>query len=138
MPNVDSWSDDRIDALRTYVAEGGSNAKIAVLMNLRFDASYSRNAIIGKVFRLGLQPSKQPTKRVKIVRAPPAPKIHIPQPASPAEPEPLLITLQELTDKTCKYPYGDFPPYLFCGHLPIGGQPYCFKHFNISRRMVTK
>lgn len=44
--------------------------------------------------------------------------------------EPLNISIYELTEISCRYPFGDLPPFTFCGLTNDGG-PYCAKHRQI-------
>jgi hypothetical protein len=44
--------------------------------------------------------------------------------------EPLSISIDELRDGVCHYPYGDIPPYAYCGHATLGG-PYCDLHHEL-------
>jgi GcrA cell cycle regulator len=44
---------------------------------------------------------------------------------------PLHLTIMDLTDETCRWPYGD-AEITFCGHLPVHGRPYCLSHCAIG------
>jgi GcrA cell cycle regulator len=48
------WPQEHDDALREWVAQGKTNSEIAYLLNRDFNATYSRNAVIGRASRLGL------------------------------------------------------------------------------------
>jgi hypothetical protein len=39
-----------------------------------------------------------------------------------------MIDILELTRHTCRFPFGDQPPYLYCGCPPLKGSPYCRDH----------
>jgi GcrA cell cycle regulator len=55
------WTNERVDLLRTYAKEGLSCSRIAALIG----GGASRNAVIGKINRLGLaKPRVQPTSSV--------------------------------------------------------------------------
>lgn len=144
-----SWSDERIASLKVLYADGLSSSQIAVELG----GGLTRNAIIGKVGRLGLtrtnhpssantaaQPRHKPppsVKRVKrtrvaawrmapVVEQPAAPDVTDDQiPASQRK------TLLELENHHCRWPLGDGPAEFFCGHpsadLAIG-IPYCRIH----------
>jgi len=76
-----SWNDERVDALKTMWAEGKSASQIAKELG-----GVTRNAVIGKVHRLGLSnrtatPAKPADKDVKAKASAPKPK-----PAAEAEP----------------------------------------------------
>lgn len=48
-------------------------------------------------------------------------------PVPTTAPEPMHLTLMELTEHTCKFPYGD-KPFTFCGHPKDVVVPYCSWH----------
>ena len=51
--------------------------------------------------------------------------------------EPKHISIYELTDDTCRYPYGD-GPITFCGRLTWETSSYCAEHHGIAYRFETK
>ena len=82
-----SWTDERIDTLRTMWEAGQTASQIAEALG-----GVSRNAVIGKAHRLGLQARPSPVKANEpapapepVVAAPPPP----PPPAPEPEPEPV-------------------------------------------------
>ncbi len=84
-----SWTDERIDRLKTMWSEGATASQIADELG-----GVSRNAVIGKAHRLGLDARPSPVKpgeeKEKKAAAPapapkPAPRAEAPAPA-PAEP----------------------------------------------------
>lgn len=44
------------------------------------------------------------------------------------EVEPRHISLLELDADTCRFPYGAWPPFTFCGRPVMEGSPYCEHH----------
>lgn len=147
-----SWTDERVEQLRKLWNEGLSATQIAAELG----ASISRNAVIGKIHRLGIQ------ERVKAAIAP---RVRIPaatsrrlvasapkpavarqpslKPIAPAfeEIEPLIVlptcervTLIELRESMCKWPIGDpsTPEFRFCGGRAPGGSPYCGYHAQVA------
>ena len=93
-----SWTDERIDRLKAMWAEGSTASQIAEELG-----GVSRNAVIGKAHRLGLESRPSPVRAgeekvkkvpAKAAAAPPAPKAAAPKPApaakaaAPATPEP--------------------------------------------------
>jgi GcrA cell cycle regulator len=49
---------------------------------------------------------------------------------------PQLLSLAELGDGDCRYPYGgdkDGDPITFCGHPRLRGSSYCAPHFHLAR-----
>ena len=96
----------------------------------------TKNAVIGKVHRMKLtitnrKPAPPATARVR-VRWPAAkqrPLPHVVAPvASPIELAPLGLRIEQLESGVCRYPYGEFPPFLYCGQTTKPGSPYCPWH----------
>jgi hypothetical protein len=54
------WRDEVIDTLRKLQAEGLSASQIALHLNQAFEISLTRNAVIGKLHRMGLSSGKRP------------------------------------------------------------------------------
>lgn len=69
-----SWTDERVEQLRLHWTEGKSASQIAALLG----HGLTRNAVIGKVHRLGLAGrAKSPSAAISRPRQPrPAPSIH--------------------------------------------------------------
>jgi GcrA cell cycle regulator len=131
---VPTWTDERVEKLNTLFDEGLSASQIAFQLG-----HTTRNAVIGKVCRLGLSRRGLP-KKPDAPRAPRNSKnkssgtivfriveggfgsrriIKSVQSEDKVElrcveVEPLHISLSDLTDKTCHYPSGD-GPFTFCG-----------------------
>lgn len=84
----------------------------------------TRNAIIGKVYRLGLE---NPTMKTNTPRSPRERKLPkcaplpIPVPPPPEAPPSLNLDIEQLTAATCRYPLGTEAPYSYCGHEPKPG-----------------
>ncbi|MBJ3776854.1 GcrA family cell cycle regulator [Acuticoccus mangrovi] len=147
-----SWTDDRIETLRKLWADGLSASQIATALG-----GVSRNAVIGKIHRLGLSGRvKSPKARTPAKRAPVAPQ----RPAQPAParvmavgatavkvverelPAPVVlpeaeivslhggVTLLELTHSCCRWPIGDPSDanFRFCGARTAAGEVYCRAH----------
>jgi hypothetical protein len=95
----------------------------------------TRNAIIGKANRLHLlrkpqnpQAKKQPPRREPRLRVA---GFTMPLPSPPPAPEAppsLGLMLYELEPDECRYPYGEAPPFTFCGHAVDRGSSYCPFH----------
>ncbi len=159
-----SWTDERVELLRKLWLEGLSASQIAsALQN-----GITRNAVIGKVHRLGLSgrvkasaPSV-PRVRTKPLR-PMAPRHSAPMvrgntalavkslPAEVVEPEPLedvvipiseRVTITELKEAMCRWPLGDptTAEFRFCGaKKPVDGAgPYCAYHSRIAYQPVQE
>lgn len=158
-PETQTWTDDRVELLKKLWADGLSASQIAGELG-----GVTRNAVIGKVHRLGLSGrAKAPSSSVPRQRKPRAPSMYrAPRPmmrgntalAMPAydydpEPEPELLeniipigqrcTLLELDSEKCHWPIGDpgQPDFFFCGGKTPGGDPYCGYHARIAYQPVT-
>lgn len=139
------WNEERVALLRKLWAEGLSASQIAKQLG-----GVTRNAVIGKVHRLGLagratpsRPAKRPVRasRPRIV-GPSTPRIR-PAMATPATPMPDLepVRLQDgktvsvltLTEQMCKFPIGDpnDPDFAFCGRGAVSGA-YCADHARVT------
>ena len=129
------WSEDRVTTLKSLWLHGLSASQIAKALG-----GVTRNAVIGKVHRLGLSGRAVPSAparpaRTSIPRSPrrvtaprPKPAIrHTPLPASPEGPG-LVSSMATLGAHACKWPIGDpkAPSFTFCGRLANG--PYCPAH----------
>ena len=129
------WTDERVEQLKQLWADGLSASQIA-----RQLGGVTRNAVIGKVHRLGLAgratPARADRPRTQIarraVRPRPLPMIQVPI----VEKEPLIdehgrkTTVLTISDRLCKWPIGDpsMADFHFCGHPPKVGSPYCDAH----------
>ncbi|MCP5412200.1 MAG: GcrA cell cycle regulator [Alphaproteobacteria bacterium] len=129
-----NWSEDRVEQLKTLWTEGLSASQIA-----RALGGVTRNAVIGKVHRLGLagraSPSRSERPRVAMPHKPPAVRAHTPA-APVVEEDPLLLddgnfaTVLTISDRMCRWPIGDpaGSEFHFCGRSPKSGSPYCEAH----------
>jgi GcrA cell cycle regulator len=151
-----NWSDDRVEQLKSLWTEGLSASQIA-----RALGGVTRNAVIGKVHRLGLSGrAKAPSSSVPRQRKPRAPSqmfraprtmmrgntalAQMPSYDYDPEPEPELIeniipmgqrcTLLELDQEKCHWPIGDpgQPDFFFCGGKTNAGTPYCGYHGRVA------
>ncbi len=133
------WSDDRITTLKTLWLDGLSASQIAGRLG-----GVTRNAVIGKVHRLGLSGRAEPSKPARLERPSRPQRARRPAPAkaplafrrasppSLREPVPegpgLAASMTDLGPHTCKWPIGDpkAEDFSFCGRLASG--PYCPAH----------
>lgn len=146
-----SWNDERVDLLKKLWSEGLSASQIAGRLG-----SVTRNAVIGKVHRLGLSgratttrmKSHRPRARVNAVKRAPKPRFaNVGNTAlralyqGDAEPyvppaEEVFIPLNErksiqtLEECHCRWPIGDpqEADFHFCGKAKVAGLPYCEHH----------
>ena len=150
------WSDDRIEMLKKLWENGLSAGQIAAELG-----NVTRNAVIGKVHRLGLSgrrksPSlgaprqrKVRPQRVKPFALPPQAHAR----GNPAlahaldiemEPDPIAydnivpmgqrLSLLQLSEATCHWPIGDpeTENFFFCGGKSLKGLPYCAHHSRVA------
>ena len=130
------WTDERNDMLRELWATGLSCAKISAQMG-----GTTRNAVIGKAHRLGLESRPSPvkfsdgsgrtmrrrvTKAHKEINTVVAP-LFDDEPAPTRRATPVMIGS---STSTCQWPHGDVgePNFRFCGEMSVTGRPYCAKH----------
>lgn len=146
-----AWTDERIDVLKRLWAEGLSASQIASRLS-----GVTRNAVIGKVHRLGLA-GRATTSRLHSHRPrarlannkragknrlaplgnPAFRALYAPDADSYMPPvEELVIplaerkTLQTLVECSCRWPIGDpqMVDFHFCGKTKVSGLPYCEFH----------
>src|SRR5262245_18489535 len=155
-----TWTDERVEQLKKLWSDGLSASQIAAELG-----GITRNAVIGKVHRLGLYcrakaPSstvprpRKPRTSSPMFRAPRAmlrgnTALAMPAVEYEAEPEPEPIeniiplgqrcTLLELNDEKCHWPIGDpgQPDFFFCGGKTGTGIPYCGYHARIAYQPVA-
>lgn len=136
--NAARWMPAHDAALKRLREEHFSASEIAPQINREFQTGYSRNAVIGRLHRLGLttlnrQYRPRETKIYKPrVRKPIIPKFSAEEVALRCiEIAPRNLSLLELEPNDCRYPYGD-GPFTFCGHPKMEGRNYCVPHFHLS------
>jgi GcrA cell cycle regulator len=153
------WTDERVELLKKLWADGLSASQIAGELG-----GVTRNAVIGKVHRLGLSGrAKSSSSNAARPRKPRAPG-HMMRVSRPSmrgntalahaydhaeEPEPELIeniipmgqrrTILELTEETCRWPIGDpgHADFFFCGGNTLASLPYCSYHSRVAYQPVT-
>ncbi len=153
-----SWTDERVDLLRKLWSDGLSASQIAAeLAN-----GITRNAVIGKVHRLGLsgrvksaapvaaRPRAQapraakpaPSRTTTIVRGNTALVMETRAYEAPA-PRPIedvvipiseRVTIMELREAMCRWPLGDpsTPDFRYCGSRSDVGASYCSHHARMA------
>ena len=142
-----AWTDERVELLKTLWAEGLSAAQIANKMG-----GVTRNAVIGKVHRLGLSGRATPAKpqrgcgpsaerREEVAAVKPQQRQEI----KPIIPEvstiaPLVLdtgdrtTVSTIKNNMCKWPIGDpaKEDFHFCGQPALTGKSYCTHHARMA------
>lgn len=144
------WTDELVERLKEFAKQNYSCGEIAV----QFGNGMTRNAVIGKMHRLGISTGNKkgfqksdptaPKRRsnygsqVQRLRLRIANQIEgikdqaIEFLREPDEIVPLHIGLMDLTATTCRWPFGDLPPFTFCGCEKIADGPYCYGHSLIA------
>ncbi|MEM7767925.1 MAG: GcrA family cell cycle regulator [Pseudomonadota bacterium] len=154
-----AWTEDRVEVLKKLWAEGHSASQIAKELG-----GVTRNAVIGKVHRLGLSGRATPSRPVKrpprlarpkprvmadgTVKAPkvapvPGAAVAMREEIEKLDPLPLengdAATVLTLRDSMCKWPIGDpaDPKFAFCGRKATCG-PYCAEHAKVAFQPARK
>jgi GcrA cell cycle regulator len=150
-----TWSDDRVEQLKKLWEAGLSASQIAAELG-----NVTRNAVIGKVHRLGLSGrAKSPSSaapRQRKARPAAQQMMRVSRPVSRGntalahafevemEPDPVAfdnvvpmsqrLSLLELNEATCHWPVGDpsSPEFFFCGGKALAGLPYCAHHSRVA------
>jgi GcrA cell cycle regulator len=147
-----SWNDERVELLSKLWLEGRSASQIAAELG----QGITRNAVIGKVHRLGLSgrvklstPAvaarirPRPVTRGEIQATPPETQPKSVEAATAPLPEPAAdvvipftsrVTIMDLRDTMCRWPLGDptNPDFRFCGHRSSPLSPYCSEHAQLA------
>jgi len=141
------WTDERVEALKKLWLDGLSASQIAKQLG-----GVTRNAVIGKVHRLGLsgraapsQPARpafkapRPARPVaaqtpRRVEAQPAQPLAAPQMPTVYLEEPGSATVLTLGAHMCKWPIGDpsADGFTFCGRRTGQDGPYCGEHARMA------
>lgn len=154
------WTDERVELLKKLWTEGLSASQIAAELG-----GITRNAVIGKVHRLGLSGrAKSPSSAAPRPRKPRV-AAHTMRVARPAirgntalarvqaydveyEPEPVEVenvvplgqrcSLLDLSEAKCRWPVGDpgAQDFFFCGGKTAESLPYCAYHSRIAYQPV--
>jgi GcrA cell cycle regulator len=108
---VSVWNEDRLGDLKRLWAEGLSITQIGLAIGV------SRNAVVGKVHRMGL-----PKRQSPIVRSD--------KPVVPKRRKLSPLTFADWDRNKCSWPIGDprMPDFKFCGDPISEGRPYCRSH----------
>jgi GcrA cell cycle regulator len=154
-----TWTTERVERLRSYVTAGFTCSQIAG------EIGVSRNAVIGKIHRLGLTtsgragrrpatlaqrirtaPVREPARRTLIARIlranVPGPTIAPVETAlelAPVVEGAQRCSLLELAAGGCRWPIGDpgKADFGFCGHDSISGLSYCAGHARLAYRLPS-
>lgn len=142
------WTPEIMETMKRMLGEGKSSPEIAA----KLGPAFTRSAVLGRMNRLGLKSGWRPVKTAPTA-APPPPSLRVQKklgsnhtqqliritqpkaepvivqvPVNIPEPVPMMLSLIELTDRTCKFAINETKPFLFCGHPVVPGKPWCPHH----------
>ena len=141
------WTEERVETLKTLWLDGLSASQIAKQLG-----GVTRNAVIGKVHRLGLSgratPS-QPSAALRPARAPrplaPMVQRRTPVVTEPRRQPPTVPAIDRIEERggatvltlgahMCKWPIGDpsSSEFTFCGRRSQDERPYCIEHARLA------
>ena len=153
---VVTWTPERVEQLRTYVATGLSCSEIAA------EIGVTRNAVIGKIHRLGLAPGRPASGSARdeapgARRSRPSSQRHLlrlifadrtsPDKATNADPTNVAAaaavestrpcSLLELAACKCRWPVSNASAtaFVFCGNEAVRGFAYCAGHARMAYRI---
>lgn len=155
LPGEFDWTNAAIERLKALWGEGLSASECGKRMGV------SRNAVIGKIHRLGLSHKyRRPRERRPRMRSKPRPArlleteqpvskppempqmrlnkrpLPFPPPASPPLPPPApqygSFDLLDLKPGQCRWPEGERPDYRFCGRPQTDQSSYCEAHHALA------
>jgi GcrA cell cycle regulator len=150
--SIETWTAERIEQLRHCVGSGLTCSQIAA------EIGVTRNAVIGKIHRLGLSPARPagasarscpprarhprslPSSRLLrlIGSAPPG----VADEAAEAAPidSAQRCSLLEIAQDKCHWPIGDphAADFAFCGNAAVTGFSYCAGHARMAYRVPAR
>lgn len=151
---TDLWQPGPAARMLELWAQGFSGLVVAAKLNEEFGTSYTRNAVMGRAHRLGLEKRKtlvakvrtrQPSTRIRFRLVRPSKPTKPTKPPKPPKPEPIEIQdtlipfeqrrqLIDLGPNECRWPVGDVgePDFFFCGGKADDGCSYCPGHLQRS------
>jgi len=145
------WTEERVSMLKRLWLEGQSASQIAKQLG-----GVTRNAVIGKVHRLGLSGRASPSQPARpLLKAPRAARPVAPAPVAPVRraPQPMMAvavysreenigsaTVLTLGAHMCKWPIGDPAKdgFSFCGRRMGEDGPYCSEHAQLAYQPQQK
>lgn len=139
-----TWTQDKIDELTRLWGAGYTGSQIRLLLK-----APTRNVVMGKIHRLGMQrrlpPKVRPAIELDFIEPEPDPEpVSPPATDTPPPPTPELTTVVEafsrLPAKGCRWPYGhpSTAKFAFCGAEKDTLGPYCEHHHKVAYRPAPK
>ncbi len=140
------WDHQSAEALKAMWAQGLSLTEISGKLTTALGRTITRNAIMGKVDRLGLSKTnrlapaepKIPGKPGPKPKVPESPTFKAPPPPDAYKPAPEILVgtvrPEELRGFHCQWPVGqpEAPDFMFCGREKVEGRPYCACHCDVA------
>jgi GcrA cell cycle regulator len=145
-----TWTSERVAQLRGCVSAGLTCSQIAA------EIGVSRNAVIGKMSRLGLsrprsmaaaerQRAAGRSRSDNVTRLFSQHRILMRLPPEPLQPPETIrngngCSLLELTPGKCRWPINEpgAPDFCFCAHQKVEGLPYCVGHARIAYKSAAR
>jgi|SRR6185312_2790093 len=149
-PHVTTWTAERVAELRRLDALGWPYSKIGSELGI------SKNAALSKAGRIGIAPrgrQKASPKTIPRVRRTYQRRTFRFEPQIEVEPfvcqtvadltpeqRAQTKTFAQLTEATCRYPFGDpgAPDFCFCGQQTIAEKPYCGAHWRLTHQVPVR
>jgi GcrA cell cycle regulator len=149
--SMETWTAERIEQLRHCIASGLTCSQTAA------EIGVSRNAVIGKIHRLGLSPARpagasarscpprarhpriSPSSRLlRLIQsdARATVEVAVPEPIDSAQ----RCSLLEIAQDKCHWPIGDphAADFAFCGNEAVNGFSYCAGHARMAYRFPAR
>lgn len=142
-----TWTTERVELLKTHFDAGLSCREIAAQIGV------SRNAVIGKLSRLGLTRGEfnteaRPAKKERGSKSIPRLQYQMLRTVY-GDGEPALsaavvsehrCSLLELSKQRCRWPISTpgAEDFCFCGNTPLEGAPYCVGHTRLAYRSGSR
>lgn len=117
------WTEERVDLLKQYWSEGLSASEISNKLG-----GVTRNAVIGKAHRLGLQSRPSPIrKKIKT-------NTTVKSKSSKKKVAVIKSNVVSLRGNSCQWPIGDprEPGFKFCDKKSLPSKPYCLDHAMVA------
>jgi len=134
------WTNEQVEELKRLWGEGLTTGEIGKTLGV------SKNAVVGKAHRLGLQGRPSPIRRpedeipaaAEAEVVPPAPEKTSRRPSKSAKKTATAkekrFTVNDLVSTSCRWPIGDpkDEDFHFCGKEAMPGKPYCLDHCAVA------
>lgn len=116
-----AWTEEKVAELTKLWDEGLTTGEIGKKLGV------SKNAVVGKAHRLGLEGRPSPIKRVA-------------DSGKSTKKAKKKIGITDLTSKTCRWPIGDprDDDFHFCDKEAIPTKPYCLEHCEEAYVKITR